>query len=816
MEYYRNRSNGYRAVQLFALSFTMYMVAVLPFFIKRGLPFFYYGDYNVQQIPFYTVAHRAIRNGDFFYLWNMDFGGSLIGSFSFYLLGSPFFWLTIPFPENAIPYLMPLLMAMKYGICAVTAYIFIRRKVIRDEAAMIGALLYAFSGFNDCNIVFNHFTDIVCFFPLYLYSFDKLMEIDHHKDRLLFVPAGKKFIFFTLMTTLMAVINYYFFFGEVIFLLLYFFTCYVSGNKIKHIFRMFFRALLGGFLGVAISGFYFLQAILGVAGNNRLSKLSLGYDFVSYESMNMLWDILKSMVMIPDIIGKGTVFYTTPVKNASLAVFLPFFGLSGVIAYFLLKKNKKGGYRKLLAVSLVIALVPGLNAMFSLLNENYYARWFYMPILIMSLVTSIVIERGSSYQLRKGVLATCLLFLLILAISVLPSYDQYGDITFFELIFNEKIFWRDVIGTSIILLLLIVSVFAVPKCIRKVRIPFREDAFLVLKKPIMRVEIMLLFTVISSIISLFIVLKNGSGLISDFGKEQWENQMLYSKPTISDDEFFRTETDDTATNYDMFWGYGSLHSFISTIPAETINFLKGAGDITRNVETRIPKENIGLRAISSNKYYFENSLINDEGIFETEGGIDGFIYLNSENGIDIYRNTNYIPMGFTYDYCISESDYEMIDDQIIKDRILSVAMILSDDDVEKYSGIIKELPKSYYKEQMPLDLFNKNCLDRAQSSCQKFEPDTRGFTAMTNNFMSETFMFFSVPNMKGFDIKVDGKEAEIINADYGMIAVKLSEGVHNIRADFLPYGYKEGTVISIIGIVILCAYIMFVRFYKKR
>ena len=111
MEFYSKKPVRSRVLSLLVLSFTMYMVEVLPLFIARGMPFFYYGDYNVQQIPFYTVAHRAIRSGNLLYLWNMDFGGSLIGSFSFYLLGSPFFWLTVPFPEEAIGYLMPFLMA---------------------------------------------------------------------------------------------------------------------------------------------------------------------------------------------------------------------------------------------------------------------------------------------------------------------------------------------------------------------------------------------------------------------------------------------------------------------------------------------------------------------------------------------------------------------------------------------------------------------------------------------------------------------------------------------------------------------------------
>ena len=117
----------YAPVIMFASCFVMYLLALLPIFIKRGLPFFYYGDYNVQQVPFYILAHRAVRNGDFFWNWNVDLGGTMAGDFSFYLWGSPFFWLTIPFPEKAIPYLMPVLMALKFGTAALTSAIYLRR-----------------------------------------------------------------------------------------------------------------------------------------------------------------------------------------------------------------------------------------------------------------------------------------------------------------------------------------------------------------------------------------------------------------------------------------------------------------------------------------------------------------------------------------------------------------------------------------------------------------------------------------------------------------------------------------------------------------
>ena len=48
--------------------------------------FFFYGDFNVQQIPFYKLAHEAVRSGSLFWNWYTDLGANFIGSYSFYLI----------------------------------------------------------------------------------------------------------------------------------------------------------------------------------------------------------------------------------------------------------------------------------------------------------------------------------------------------------------------------------------------------------------------------------------------------------------------------------------------------------------------------------------------------------------------------------------------------------------------------------------------------------------------------------------------------------------------------------------------------------
>ena len=101
----------------------------IPFIIWDKGYFFFYGDFNVQQIPFYKLAHEAVCSGDLFWNWYTDLGANFIGSYSFYLLGSPFFWLTLPFPTEFVPHLIGPLLILKHACAAATGTLYFKRFV---------------------------------------------------------------------------------------------------------------------------------------------------------------------------------------------------------------------------------------------------------------------------------------------------------------------------------------------------------------------------------------------------------------------------------------------------------------------------------------------------------------------------------------------------------------------------------------------------------------------------------------------------------------------------------------------------------------
>ena len=71
----------------------------LPFVIYDKGYFVFYGDFNVQQIPFYQMAHDAVREGDFFWSWTTDLG-QLCRLIFLLSAGQPVFLAYAGFPER--------------------------------------------------------------------------------------------------------------------------------------------------------------------------------------------------------------------------------------------------------------------------------------------------------------------------------------------------------------------------------------------------------------------------------------------------------------------------------------------------------------------------------------------------------------------------------------------------------------------------------------------------------------------------------------------------------------------------------------------
>ena len=136
------RAHG--AWKAFALSAVVALLALLPAILPFGGRFVTRGDYLEQQIPFILETRRVLLSGEPFWSWNTFLGANFVGSYSFYTLGSPFVWPLVLLPEAAVPFGISVMAVLKHAVCGLTAFLYLRRMVREERAALAGALLYAF------------------------------------------------------------------------------------------------------------------------------------------------------------------------------------------------------------------------------------------------------------------------------------------------------------------------------------------------------------------------------------------------------------------------------------------------------------------------------------------------------------------------------------------------------------------------------------------------------------------------------------------------------------------------------------------------
>jgi len=195
-----------KALLAFLLSSLLGMLIVLPNVILNKGIFAIISDFNFQQVPFNMLMNKAIKNGNILWTWYNELGSNFIGTFSFYNLLSPFSIFGYLFPGNWYPYLVGPIIILKYGVGGLTSYLFLKRYVKNKNYAIVGSLLYSFSGFQLTNMLF-HFQDIIALFPLMLCALDNL------------IYDGKKG-HFTLAIVLNAFTNWFLFIAEGVILII--------------------------------------------------------------------------------------------------------------------------------------------------------------------------------------------------------------------------------------------------------------------------------------------------------------------------------------------------------------------------------------------------------------------------------------------------------------------------------------------------------------------------------------------------------------------------------------------------------------------
>lgn len=771
----------WQAVGLCALTAAIFF---LPFYILDGGFFHYAGDFNSQQITFYRYMNGFVKGAGYpdsafagaphnTFSWATDLGSGVMNAYSFYLYGSPFFWLSVLLPQSWLPYMMVPLLVLKFGVAGGGAYLYLRRYVKNANYAVLGACLYALSGFAVYNVFFNHFVDVVALFPYLLWALDEAIYEDRHG----------LFAFWVAVNLLN---NYFFFVGQVIFLCIYF-VCKLTAKDFRLTGRKFGHLLWESVLGVAMGCLLLFPAVLSLLQNPRTIDLSSGWGFLTYAKVQQYLAILLSWILPPDSPYLTSVWSEGVIKWTSMTAYLPLCSLAGAMAYW--RSRKADSKKRIVAVCAVCALVPVLNSAFYALNSSYYARWYYMPTLILAAMTVNALE-DPDIDLDAPARGIGWIMLATLVFAVVPVRDDTTETWSFGVLKNPGQFFA-VLGFGLLGLMLY----------RVLCSKWRQDSRFAQRMTAAVLVFACAFTMVHIGIGKFGQWHTDSDLV-----EQDTNALLLKNDLPEGD--YRIDTYKIHDNIGMWLDKSCLQYFGSTAAPSILSFYPGLG-VKRDVRSEPEITNYALRGLLSVEYLITTPEKRES--FEDEADA-GWTYLADVDGYTLYHNDNYVPMGFTYDYYVTEATYQT-SIKTLRSNLLMRALVLEDEDVKAYGQYLTELPDEML-EELYYDSYTQDCADRRAHSCSVFQMNNAGFHAEIT-LDKPNLVFFSVPYDDGFTAYVNGEKTDILRVDEGLMAVLCPAGASSIDFVYQAAGLSASRVVTAVAIPVWVVYVAcFVR--RKR
>ena len=771
----------WQAVGLCALTAAIFF---LPFYILDGGFFHYAGDFNSQQISFYRYMNGFVKGAGYpdstfagaprnTFSWATDLGSGVMNAYSFYLYGSPFFWLSVLLPQSWLPYMMVPLLVLKFGVAGGGAYLYLRRYVKNANYAVLGACLYALSGFAVYNVFFNHFVDVVALFPYLLWALDEAIYENRHG----------LFAFWVAVNLLN---NYFFFVGQVIFLCIYF-VCKLTAKDFRLTGRKFGHLLWESVLGVAMGCLLLFPAVLSLLQNPRTIDLSSGWGFLTYAKVQQYLAILLSWILPPDSPYLTSVWSEGVIKWTSMTAYLPLCSLAGAIAYW--RSRKADSKKRIVAVCAVCALVPVLNSAFYALNSSYYARWYYMPTLILAAMTVNALE-DPDIDLDAPARGIGWIMLATLVFAVVPVRDDTTETWSFGVLKNPGQFFA-VLGFGLLGLMLY----------RVLCSKWRQDSRFAQRMTAAVLVFACAFTMVHIGIGKFGQWHTDSDLV-----EQDTNALLLKNDLPEGD--YRIDTYKIHDNIGMWLDKSCLQYFGSTAAPSILSFYPGLG-VKRDVRSEPEITNYALRGLLSVEYLITTPEKRES--FEDEAD-EGWTYLADVDGYTLYHNDNYVPMGFTYDYYVTEATYQT-SIKTLRSNLLMRALVLTDEDVAQYGKYLTELSEDMLND-LHYDSYTQDCADRRAHSCSVFQMNNAGFHAEIT-LDKPNLVFFSVPYDDGFTAYVNGEKTDILQVDEGLMAVLCPAGASSIDFVYQAAGLSTSRVVTAVAIPVWVVYVAcFVR--RKR
>ncbi len=777
-----NQKKKHYALRSFLLNLFIAFLIFIPFIFHWDGLFTLGDDFDAQEIPFNIFANREIKELDIFYNWGIDLGSDFISSFSFYNLGSPFFWITLLFKPETFPWLVGWILILKYACAGWTSFLWIRRHT-SDRTALLGSVLYAFSGYQAMNMIFYHFHDAVALFPLLMIGFELLV-------------TTKKKGLFALTVALNTLVNWNFFVGEVIFVVFYYLCfCEVIANLRKdresrrEVGWQFLHLLGEGTLGVGIASAIFIPTVYAMFFQSRVRDTLPVSDWFLWSGEDWLRN-LKALLFPAEAMNNNSVL--SEMNWFSAGAYLPMIGAILCITWIIRHRGERSPLSRGLIICFIISCIPVLNSVFVVFNIEPYRRWYYMPILLMALASARTVEELQEEDERTGriaarvsvgVLVAMGLFALGMALAKISGDDPGTELDAIRNLDNWILVLVTALSGAALTLL-------IPMICRKYRV-----------KPLA------LLTVgcccFAWLTQTFVVIEYRQSAF--YSPQQVYTKLILQPRELEQDVLpYRYAFLDNAGYFNaaMTYSLPSIYSFLSIVDPGITEFYEALG-VGRHVRT--VGGPVGTDRLLSVKYYTctRQELTPLKGIEPTE--------VIDANGWKLSVIDEYyaLPIGQGYDTYILRSEFDGVP---MKYRAIVMLhdLVIRDEDESKVKDLLTHSDYQEYLDREELWIPKVDVRSRDQSV--QLVRTKKAFRILYPSVQDE-YVFLSVPYSTRWSATVNGDPTEILNI-CGLMAVRGRAGLCDIRF------YYDITVFligfGVTGVSVLITFVILMRERKRR
>lgn len=760
------------------------------------------GDAYSQYYPLYSYLKGILEGtNSVFYTYYKNFGGTMFGTF-FYYLSSPLNIFIKIIDIKNIPLFMTWLIIIKMSLCSLTMYIYMTHENKKSNSLILAfSICYGLMGYNINFFVNCMWLDVVILTPLVLLGLDKIIN---KESPLIYIIA----LFLSILS------NYYIAYMLCIFCVIYFIykiNIKYDNKKIKK--ELLKEFIIFSLLTGLMCSFFLIPSIAESRNYFRSENLK---------------EIMKFDYNIFDIFSKsylGSSNFTDLLNYSSMNIYCGIITIP-LVYFYLSNRNISKKERKLTLFVLITLILPvffyPLSYVWHLFSIPYSYSYRYSFLLCFFMI-NIAYKSYINLNIDKSKILKYLSFYSIISFYfvILTQFGEYYSFL------NYKMIW-------ITFLLLLIYMFI-----------FKSKNEL-LKK--------LLFTII--------ILENIISLTITFNKIEMPTSEIYSydeyKEIVKKYNDGRIDIEKMMTNNDsLLMEYNGINHFLSTNNNRLMRF------ITKTIFKKdYDKENlyryergqyiidsiIGLKYVVTQKqidnYILREKLENNSiYIYENQNYIGlGYIIKNECNGIEygynvdqeIYNCISGTNTKYYKEYEIENKDTEYqttikmpTSFYIYYPDILNQEIEFDDQIIYHHKNIVQiENEKKDYifkmtiKKNIDINNLKIFSLDykKLREDAEKLKKEVLDYKIEGNILKGNIttnggILMVTIPYEKGYKIKVDGEETEYKEVLDTFIGIDLEKGYHEIEIEYKQPYLKEGIIVSLVS-TLLCGLTLYK--YKKR